>query len=776
MIMSLRPHHERLLREIYKKDGSVDEQKLSFFKHYLQQKPMKISETMRILKDYTKKYALNGQYNKHITSMVISSHLIKDYSMFCTSFEIAALKLVKTHLKECLRVIKNGKRKYPEQFVLEMEEEIKKCFFLFTYAGTRTSKSEKIATHIFLALCSAIDSGFNSERRKPLSNMEMYESLTQLFSGKWGTLSLVNIKKKEEEERESAGKNQEDEEYSIESSLSYNFADASCNYTEDKTSTSSSFFSVPDKPDTKETKETKEPSKTAEPPTAQTAQTTGQNDSLSNTTANGQGLATTQKSSNSTQTGQPQGNTTIPSSLNSIPAGSTNPSQINVSVTPPNGLAPSLIVPNSSQVVLPVINAKEFLPFKLFVIRKESLEEIRQTDNLLLTLLSILTKASGILVHHTEKKISLLNRVIIKPAPFNMEMRYEIFSTYFQVLPPTTVPTAAKQVIEIATEREIPAIHQTLHSLTTLDLYSDLIMQSNSLLMSYRTKIFEVQSVDRNRKNYVFLLLQTVLFVNSIQVNIPSARLTKSFYFLLRTLFPKKTIFRKVIISDIDMQERALTIKYFKLFISKCQDKETIFVSLLRRSFQKEAGIGSSSVPSDLKLLISKELEQNLLEMDRCSSLSLLELLLDIANSPALQFREYINSSLELIVEKGVLAKRSQFEEHKRNSIFAKIRTHAISHGGLYISLLKKSLPTISISEIKVIAGVFSVISEVSGLEECSKYIDIPEGTTYDQEEDNRLCNRDSSIQGSTHRSDTTFEGVRKTSIRLFDMFRRLNK
>ncbi|KAI5184745.1 hypothetical protein NEHOM01_0347 [Nematocida homosporus] len=746
--MNLRPKHERLLRDIYKRDGSVDEQKLSFFKHYLQQKPMKIAETMGILKEYAKKYAIAKSYEKHMTTMIVSSHLIQDYAMFCTSFEISALKLIKTHLKEILKIISKDESSFPPGYPSKCKEEMRRCFHLFTYAGTRSSKAEKVSTHILLALCTAIDSGFTSVRKEALSNAQMYEALTQLYANKWSTFSSLHLRKKEltEEEKTSPGKEVDGESYSTDASLSYNFADGSCNYTEDKSSSSSSFFSAPDLPLVPAKDADREDGNTLPEDSAPTSLT-----NLSHV--------------NSTQTNLTQPNLTQ-SNL-------TQPAPSSLEMT--EGLSGLAISRNNFSGHLKGAMAQGFISPAQFVVHPNE-PRVAQTDAFLLSLLSSIIKSAGILVHHTEKKILGINRTVVKAAPFNEEIRQEIFISYFQMLSPTVIPAVVKQIIEISSEREIEDIHKILYNTINVDLYSDLLIQSNVILSNCRTKIFGGVSVEKSRHLAIFLLLQTTLFLNTINVAIPPARMTKSFYFLLRALYPKKSLFRKVAITDNDMQERVLTIKYFKLFISKCQDKEIVFLSLLRRAFQKEAGIGSSSVPSDLKLLIAKELEQSLLETEKCTSLSLFELLLDIAQSSSLQFREHINSALGIMVEREILGKRSQFEEHKRKSVFARVRTLAVAHGGLYTTLLKKSLPTINKSEIRTVAGVFSAINEVSGLDECSKYVDISEGTVYNLEEDNKLCNRESSIQGSSIRSGTTFGGIRKSSIRLFEIFRKLNR
>ncbi|KAI5189676.1 hypothetical protein NEMIN01_0629 [Nematocida minor] len=725
MIMNLRPQHEKLLREIYKREGTVDEQKLSFFKHYLQQKPMKISESMNTLKEYTKKYAQSNNFEKHLTTLIISSHLIQDYSMFCTSFEIAALKLIKTHLKVIFRMMKKGVAAYPTGFIDACCSEIKRCFVLFTYAGTRCSQAESLSTQIFLAICSAIDNEFTCERRTHLENTELYERISNIYAGNWSTLSTINIKKKElDEERMSPPKDPDDESYSTDATASYNFAEMSYNYTEDKTSSSSSIFSANDKTEADKKQDKKEISESA------TARQPAQKDVPEYRA--GDGLANRMQ-------GMSIANSTT--SLNSFAM------------------------------------KKEFISAEGFIIKSSSQNRTEFNDMFFLTLLSMVIKTAGLLVRHPEKKISSLNKALIKAAPFNRELRQDIFSSYFHLLAPASIlSTAIFQVLEIASEREIENMHNIIYYHISTDCYSEIIRQANAILASRRSKMFDsANNVEKNRRTYIFLLLQTVLFVNTIETSIPTAQIAKSFYFLLRSLFPKKTLFRKIVLTDADIQERALTVKYFKLFITKCQDKENMFHSLLRRSFQKEVGIGTSTVPSDLKLLISKELEYTVMQLEKCTSLGLLEVLLEISSSPNLQFREYINSTLELIIEKGILGKRSQFEEHKRISLFAKIRTQAIQHGGLYISLLKKSIPTINKSEIKTVAGVFAILNESSGLEECSKYVDIT-GTNYNIEEDNRLCKRENSVQGSSIRSGTTFGGVRKSSIRLFEMFKKLNK
>ncbi|KAI5135147.1 hypothetical protein NEAUS07_1030 [Nematocida ausubeli] len=712
MIMNLRPQHEKLLREIYKRDGSVDEQKLSFFKHYLQQKPMKISETINILKDYTKKYAQSNQFEKHLTTIVISSHLIQDYSMFCTSFEVAALKLIKTHLKVILRVMKKGPQSCPAGFIETCCEEMKRCFFLFTYAGTRCSEAESLTSQIFLAICSAIDNGFVSEKRDPLDNTEIYERISQVYAGNWNTLSTINIKKKEgEDERMSTIKDPDDESYSTDATASYNFAEMSYNYTDDKSSSSSSIFSVHEK-----TEMEKVPEKAEEK----------------------DGDLALEESAYNSEVARMQ--------EMSIRSGT----------------------PDSTR--------KDFITGAGFIVKCDSLSRVEFNDRFLLNILSMIIKASGLLVRHAEKKISSLNRALIKAAPFNREIRQDIFSTYFHLLAPASIlSTVIYQALEIASEREIDRMHTIIYYHISSDCYADLIKQSNSILTSRRLKMFESANNEKTRRTYILLLLQIVSFIGNVETTDPTAHIAKSFYFLLRSLYPKKTLFRKIVLTDADMQERALTVKYFKLFVTKSHDKENLFHSLLRRTFQKEVGIGSSTVPADLKLLISKEMESTIMHLEKCSSLGLFEVLLEIVGSPNLQFREYISSTLELMVERGILEKRSQFEEHKRISLFAKIRTQAIQHGGFYVSLLKKSIPTINKSEIKIVAGVFTILNEVSGLEECGKYVDIS-GTHYNIEEDNKLCKRESSVQGSSVRSTMTFGGVRKSSIKLFEMFKKLNK
>ncbi|KAI5165514.1 hypothetical protein NEIRO02_0448 [Nematocida sp. AWRm79] len=711
MIMNLRPQHERLLREIYKRDGSVDEQKLSFFKHYLQQKPMKISETINILKDYTKKYAQSNQFEKHLTTLVISSHLVQDYSMFCASFEVAALKLIKTHLKVILRIMKKGPQACPAGFIDMCCQEIKRCFVLFTYAGTRCSEAESLTSQIFFAICSAIDNGFISEKREKMEISEIYERISQVYACNWSTLSTINIKKKEctEDERMSNIKDPDDESYSTDATASYNFAEMSYNYTDDKTSSSSSIFPLLEK---------------------------------------GEGEKALDRAE---EIEDPQQDTLY------------NPDASRIQ---------ELSIRNSTSESV----RKEFITGNGFIVKSDSMGRAEFNDMFLLTLLSMIIKAAGLLVRHPEKKIFSLNRALIKAASFNREIRQDIFSTYFHLLAPASIlSTVVHQALEIASEREIDNMHSIIYYYISSDCYADLIKQSNSILTSRRLKMFESANNEKTRRMYVLLLLQTVSFISEVETTAPTAQIAKSFYFLLRSLFPKKTLFRKIVLTDADLQERALTIKYFKLFMTKCQDKENLFHSLLRRTFQKEVGIGTSTVPADLKLLISKELESTVMHLEKCSSLGLLEVLLEIASSPNLQFREYINSTLELMVEKGILEKRSQFEEHKRISLFAKIRTQAIQHGGLYVSLLKKSIYTINKSEIKIVAGVFAILNEVSGLEECSKYVDVT-GTHYNIEEDNKLCKRESSVQGSSVRSSMTFGGVRKSSIRLFEMFKKLNK
>lgn len=697
MIVNLRPQHERLLREIYRRDGTADEQKLSFFKHYLQQKPMKISESMCTLKEYTKKYAEAGKYAKHMTTLTISSHLIRDYSMFCTSFEIEALKLIKTHLKTILRIMKKGPSSFPKGFIEACCEEVKSCFTFFNYAGTRCSEAESLSTQIFLAICNAIDSGFTSELEVFEDNLEIYKQISTVYAGNWSTLSTINVKKKEiAEDRMSPPKDPDEESYSTDATGSYNFAEMSYNYTEDKSS--SSIFTV--------------------------SEAGEEGDEQKNDVSRMQQMGIRRRSES-----------------------------------------------------ISLDSKKGFISAEGFRIKTSSEERVEFNDMFFLTLLAIIIKTPGLLVRHTEKKLASLNRALVKAAPFNQETRKEIFIGYFHLLAPASVlSTAILQVLEIASEREIENMHGIIYCQISTECYSDIIRQANSILTSRRGKMFDsANNVEKNRRAYIFLLLQTVLFVNMIDTATPAAQIAKSFYFLLRSLFPKKSLFRKIVLTEADIQERTLTVKYFKLFITKCQDKENMFHSLLRRAFQKEVGIGTSTVPSDLKLLISKELDYTITQMEKCTSLTLLEVLLEICAVPNLQFREYIHSSLEQMVEKGVLGKRSQFEEHKRISLFAKIRTQAIQHRGVYVTLLKKAIPTINKSEIRTVAGVFTILNEVAGLEECSKYVDVT-GTSYNVEEDNRLCKRESSVQGSSVRSGTTFGGVRKSSIRLFEMFKKFNK
>ncbi|KAI5172045.1 hypothetical protein NEFER03_1290 [Nematocida sp. LUAm3] len=726
MIMNLRPKHERLLRDIYTRDGTVNEQKLSFFKHYLQQKPMKIAESMGVLKEYTKKYAQGKAYEKHITTLIISSHLIQDYAMFCTSFEVSALRLIKAHLKEMLKVL-SKEIQLPENYLERYKEEMKKCFHLFTYAGTRTTQSEKTSAHILMSLCTAIDHGFSFRRKKPVNALQIYAGLNEIYSSKWGTFSSIQLKRREsDEEKDSPMRAPEEDVYSTDVSLSSNEVGNSYNQSDDRSS-SSSLFSVDQYP-----QNNPEPFNA---PTVSSMPSINSSDVLTRI----------------------EGENVLDASSLFGPMSTLNMSQGSVAYS------------------MKETPAFGFISSSLFSVHPSD-EVAASTDAFLLSLLSTIIKSAGILVHHTEKKVLGINHALLKAASFNEEVRQNIFSTYFQMLSPMNVSTAVKQMIEISTEREIPNMHRIIYTVLGADLYSDILVQSNIILTKYRIKIFEGNSVEKNRFYLSFLLLQTVLFVNTINIAIPPTRLTKSFYFLLRSLYPKKSLFRKVSFTDIDLQERSLAIKYFKLFISRCQDKEVVFLSLLRRSFQKEAGIGSSTVPSDLKLLIAKELENSLIETEKCSSLNLLEVLLDIAASSSLQFREQINTSLGILIEKGILSQKSQFEEHKRKSLFARIRTMAVAQGGLYTALLKKSIPTISKSEIKAIAGVFSIINEVSGLEICGKYIDVSEGATYNLEEDTKLCKRERSIQGSSLRSGTTFEGVRKSSIRLLEIFKRLGK
>ncbi|KAH9386485.1 uncharacterized protein NEMAJ01_1381 [Nematocida major] len=725
MIMNLRPQHEKLLREIYKRDGTVDEQKLSFFKHYLQQKPMKISESMNVLKEYTKKYAQSGQHMKHLTTITISTHLMQDYSIFCTSFEIAALKLIKTHLKVIIRVMKKSMSVYPEDFIDLCCAEIMKCFIFFTYAGTRCSHAESLSTQILLAICSAVDNGFTSAKSIVADYPELYERISHVYSGNWSTLSSINIRKRElEDERMTPSKEPDDESYSTDATASYNFAEMSYNYTEDKSSSSSSIFSAPEKTEPCRNYGKKEAADESEKP------------------------------------------------CSGIPVPPAN----RVTEELASRLQGISLSSNASSTDL-ASGKKEFIPAHGFVVKSNGSDRVSENDLFFLSLLSMIIKTAGLLVRHSEKKICNLNKALIKAAPFNREFREEIFKGYFRLLAPgSNLTTAIYQALEVSSEREIENMQNIIYHHISQDCYPELIRQANAMLAFLRTKMFDSPStIDKNRRTYVFLLLQTVLFIHTTETSTPTAQISKSFYFLLRSLFPKKTLFRKVVLNDSDLQERGLTVKYFKLFVTKCQDKENLFHSLLRRAFQKELGLGTSTVPGDLKLLISKELESTISQLDKCMSLGLLEILLEIAASPNLQFREYINSTLELVIEKGILGKRSQFEEHKRISLFAKIRTHAITQGGLYISLLKKSIPTINKSEIKIVAGVFSVINEVTGLEECGKYVDIS-GTHYNIEDDNKLCKRASSVQGSSIRSSTTFGGVRKSSIRLFDMFKKLNK
>lgn len=736
--MNFRPKHERLLREIYKRDGTLNDQKLSFFKHYLQQKPMKIAETMGVLKEYSKKYAQNKSEKKYLTTLTISSHLIQDYAVFCTSFEISALKLIKTHLKEILKMFSQETWR---EYVPRCQEEIVKCFHFFTYAGTRSSRAEKISTHIFLALCTAIDGGFTAQRREKLTFDQLHENLAQIFTNRLNTFSSLHIGEAGEAD---ALPGREDESYSTEESMSYNYPEGS-NCT-DKSS-SSSFFSHLNEP--------------AQPAQLESVPSTS-NTGIISGSFNGNNTITANNTANSTPT-QP------------LQLSATATPNASMLVRKDNAWDGHTQSQSSFSLTLRTAIPLRFICSSLFVVHPDA-STVAETDRFLLSLLAVLIRSAGLLIHHTEKKTQSLNQTLLKAGSFNEDMRQEIFTTYFQMLSPTATPIAVRQAIEIASIREIPDIHLILYSTVSAELSSDLIIQSNVLLTTYRTKIFEENAAEKNRIIAAFLLLQVSIFIGTVQISIPPARMTKSFYFLLRSLYPKRSLFRKINLTEMDLQDRMVSIRYFKLFISRCQDKEIVFLSLLRRAFQKEAGIGSSSVPSDLKLLIAKEQEHALAEVTQCSCFGLFELLLDIAASPLLQFREQISSALIIMIEKGILTKRSQFEEHKRKRVFARIRTLAVKHGGLYVNLLKKSLPTINRSEIRVVAGVFSVINEVSGLEECGKYVDISEDMAYDIEEDKRLCNKESSMQGSSVRSGTTFGGVRKSSIRLFEIFKRFNK
>lgn len=743
MILSFRSKHERLLREIYRRDGTPDEQKLSFFKHYLQQKPMKIAESMVILKEYAKKYALAKEYSKHLTTLVISAHLFQNYTMFCTSFEAAALRLLKTHLKELLKLLSPSEPGCSESFLSSCCEEVKACFSFFTYAGTRSSRAEKISTHIFLALCNAIDAGFTSIKKEKEKTKDIYDNIAKIYASKWPSLSSVQLRKAEELELEAK---EDEDSYNTESSFAYHCADTSCNYTEDKSGSSSSSFFTPEQnpgPPILPLADSDTP-----PVDEQVQQELPQSD--------GQ-LQQEQTPGQSWAASAPEEGKPIPAEvLNALSSLSASQSTLPLSIR--NGISIAYISPDK------------------FVVHS-CRPNVEQVDSFLLCLLSIVVKAPGLLLHHTEKKLQALNQALVKAAPFNISQRHEIFTLYFHHLPPTIIPVAVRQVLELGGERKIAHLHNILYSTVSTDIYADIIIQSNTVMAHYRTKIFSGQNTDALRYSLAFILYQTTDFINSAQVTIPPARMTGSYYLLLRVLFPKKTLFRKVVLTEEDFQERGLIIKYFKLFLTRCQDKEIVFLSLLRCTFQKELGIGASSIPADLKLLIARELEQNLLETDKCTCLPLFEHLLDIAASPLLQFRENIHTSLGTMVEKEILGKKSQFEETKRVRVFARIRTLAVTQGGIYVTLLKKAVPTVPISEVKIITGVFATIQNVSGLEECSKYIDISEGAIYNLEEDNKLCNRNSSVQESSARSGTTtFGGVRKSSIRLLDIFKKLNK
>lgn len=783
MIVNLRPKHEKLIRDIYRKEGAIDEQKLSFFKHYLQQKPMKLSPSLDVLRAYTKKYFSVGKYEKQLVTMAIAADVLEEFSIFGTSFEVPALKMLKTMVKELLRASSPGRlQKLAPSFLERSRVQMVRCFFFFNYAGTRSTKAEKITTHILLALCGAIDGSFRMVEERPTALDGLYHEIKEVYNTQWGSLSQIrsqsqgtggtveagggeaargaadrshmdeslgSLERGVEQMRLEGGQEYDEGSYNTETTASYNYNGNSCNYTDENdndksSSSSSSFFSAPSSPFPLP--------------------------SVSQGAAIAKGSLSSGLPPRDSLAGEPKQSAARDESvLETIPLDpdmkAQNESYSNISQPP---LPLSLTCTQG-----PITSV--FITGDNFAIQSEySLDALPGHDHFLLSLLSIVIKSPGILIRHSEKKLHSLNLAVVKPTGLNVDLRYSIFTGIFTIIPPPVVPMMVKQVIELSSSMKIPNIHNVLYSTISTDLYSDLIVQSNVAMTHYRAKILgSSQDLSALRTAAMFLLLQTIHFVNSIQVTTPPARITKSFYFLLRSFFPKKSLFRKVTMSDEDLLDKSLTIRYFKLFITKCQDKETIFLSLLRRSFQKEACLGKSAVPSELKLLVAKELDQTLSGVERCLSLSLFDFLVDISQASPLESKEHIQRILGKMAQKGVLRKRTQFEEHKRVSIAAKLRLLSAKKDGIYGVVLKSAVATLPKSEVHLLAAVFRSINDNEGLDECRKIVDVENDTHYDVEEDERLCNRAGSVQGSSIRSGTTFGGVRKSSIRLFELFKR---
>ncbi|KAI5188559.1 hypothetical protein NECID01_0172 [Nematocida sp. AWRm77] len=857
MIMNFRPKYENLMRDIYKKDGSVDEQKLSFFKHYLQQKPMKISESMGTLRTFSKKFGRRKRYMEYLTTLRISAHLIQDYSMFSTSFEVAALKLVKTHVKEIIKVF-TMTDEHPRGFIDQFCEELKKCFFLFTYAGTRSSKAEKLTAVILIILCTAIDSGFVSAPKDERTSAEWYGEIEVFLAGvleesedgegppKEGGLDKDGGKGMPEYsedvdksvvidiEKEDKGAETEEE---YDSDKEYRFENLSYNYTDDRSSSSSSSCLMPKEVyknihcRNKEVQEavTTESGKEEEKDRGKgrgrdkdgkdkegeedgergidididrgSSKHSGgsaseEEDSTTDNESAGEGEEKRRRTKRADGRGKEKGrgrgreegrgeeekgseqNTSEDSDLVS-PSEMNIPGGLEGTVTF-NGIINSITGLSISHNTLPMFVkgevSKEYIAPDLFAVKSDQLESVCFFDGFLLELLSLISKTSGLLINSTEKKVESLNKALIKAAPFNIAQRQEIFTTYLKMLPPNSVEDSVKSVIKVASERKIPNVQSILYSAIGTDLYSDIVIGSNIVLSEYKYRIFEGEEVEKFRASFSFSLLQIVQFVNMIWVSVPPARMTKSFHFLLRSLFPKKSLFKKIVASDSDTLDRALVSKYFRLFASKCQDQEIVFLSLLRRTFPKELGVNTFSLPFDLKFLVVKDIEYLMGKLPRCASLDLLSIFLDLAVIPSLHFREQIYNCLIIMVEKDVLTKRSQFEEPKKQAVFARIRMLAVRQGGLYVRLLVSSLKSITTKEIKLVAGVFSAINETAGLNECAQYVDLSEAILYDISEDTRICAREPSIQGGSIKSGTTFSGERKSRIRLLDLFKKPNK